>query len=331
MDAKLVQIGVVHSPLKDLDQCPKQYSEDAPGAEIEIFEPYMEAAGTLTAGRDVLVFSWLHKSSRDLLTVHPRGDVSQPRRGVFDTRSPDRPNPIGLHLARVLAIRGNRIVIDRMEVLDGTPVVDIKPATDESPESDDWGRGITREVAKDIRSACEAGWSRGLLSGFNGNVSVRLGETMVITRSGAAKGHLTPGDVTRMDIDSGKTLGPGGASSEAAMHLEIYRNQPQAQAIFHCHPQHLLAHEAREQTTSVSLELFEAGAMFAQMTAVPAHAPGALELARAVGRASRTHKAVFMSRHGLACWGRNLMEAEALSEELDSLARIRLLAGGSGD
>jgi len=327
MDAKLVAIGVVHSPLTDIDACPKQYSEGAPGAEIELFGEFLEAANSLTAGRDVLIFTWLHKSSRETLTVHPRGDVSQPRRGVFDTRSPDRPNPIGLHLARITAIHGNRITVDRMEVLDGTPVVDIKPAADESPKSEDWGRGITREVARDLAAACRAGWKRGLLSGFNGNVSVRLGESMIITRSGAAKGRLSPGDVTRMDLESGKALGPGKASSEAAMHLEIYKAQPKAKAIFHSHPQHLLAHEARQGSHEVGLKLFEAGAMFAQMTAVPAHEPGSMELARAVGEAARTHKAVFMSRHGLACWGETLMEAEALSEELDSLARISLLAG----
>lgn len=331
MDAKLVQVGVVRSSLKSLDDCPKQYSEGAPEAMIEIYDEYADSLKGLEAGRDVLIFTWLHEASRERQTVHPRGDTSRPRRGVFDTRSPDRPNPIGLHLARVQSIEGNKVLIDRMEVLDGTPVVDIKPAMDESLESGDWGRGITPEVARDLAAACKAGWRRGLLSGFNGNVSVKLGNTVIITRSGAAKGLLSPGDLTRVDLAGGETIGPGKPSIESGMHLAVYRNQPEAGAVFHCHPPHLLATEMRTSGRGVGLPLYEARAIFSQMARVDSFEPGSGELAEAVGERARTHRAVFMEKHGLTCWGASLIEAEALAEELDSLARIWLLARGGGD
>jgi L-fuculose-phosphate aldolase len=330
MEAKLVQVGVVRSELKSLDECPKQYSEGAPEAVVEIFDEYAEAASTLEVGRDVLIFTWLHEASREYRAVHPRGDKSRPKRGVFDTRSPDRPNPVGLHFARIIAVEGNRITVDRMEVLDGTPVVDIKPAADESPETYDWGRGVTPETARDLDAACKAGWRRGLLSGFNGNVSVRLGRTVVITRSGAAKGHLSPDDLTGIDLDTGETTGPGKASIEAGMHLAVYRARPDASAVFHCHPPHLLALFALDADPVADLQLYEAEAVFSLMTRAPAYEPGSGELARAVGEAAAGHKAVFMEKHGLTCFGSTLTEAGALAEELDSLARIALLARGAG-
>jgi tRNA-Thr(GGU) m(6)t(6)A37 methyltransferase TsaA len=73
------------------------------------------------------VLTWLDRASRDVLTVHPRGDLNNPMRGVFSTRSPDRPNPIGLHPVHILEIEGNRIHVRNLEALDGTPILDIKP------------------------------------------------------------------------------------------------------------------------------------------------------------------------------------------------------------
>lgn len=328
MQANLVQVGVVRSRLKSLDECPKQYSEGAPPAVVEIFDEYVESAKGLEPGRDVLILTWLHKASREYQTVHPRGDPTRPRRGVFDTRSPDRPNPIGLHLARIQSIEGNLISLDRLEVLDGTPVVDIKPAMGEVRDSSDWGRGITPEVARDLAEACNAGWQRGLLSGFNGNVSVRLGNVMVITRSGAAKGHLSPGDLTRVDLESGETVGPGKASIEAGLHLAVYRAKPEAGAVFHCHPPHLLAAELAGHAPYDDMPLYEAGVMFELMGRVPALEPGSAELAEAVGKAAAENRAVLMENHGLTCWGTTLVQAEALAEELDSLARVWLASRG---
>jgi L-fuculose-phosphate aldolase len=327
---ELKTVGYVRSPLKSLDECPKQYSEGAPGATIEILAEYAEAMNTLDVGRDILIFTWLHQADRDVLTVHPRGDVSRPRRGVFNTRSPVRPNPIGLHFARILEVRGRKIRIDRMEALDGTPVVDIKTAADESRQAENWGYGIPKEVGREFREVCRSAWNRGLLSGFNGNVSVRLGDTIFITRSGAAKGALGPGDLTSIDFESGETTGPGKASIESGMHLEIYRRVPEAGAVFHCHPPRLLAAFLAEGDPAVELPLYEARDMFAFMGRVPGLEPGSRELAEAVGEAAEKYRAVFMDNHGLVARGDSLTSAWALAEELDSLAGIRLLAGPGG-
>ena len=120
-------IGSVSSPLADRDAAPKQGDEGAPEAIIEIgaeFEPALRGIG---AGDEVLVLTWLDRADRDVLSTHPRDDRSRPEIGIFATRSPDRPNPIGLHRVRVLDVDGRRLRVDALEALDGTPVLDIKP------------------------------------------------------------------------------------------------------------------------------------------------------------------------------------------------------------
>ncbi|WP_461211006.1 tRNA (N6-threonylcarbamoyladenosine(37)-N6)-methyltransferase TrmO [Desulfocurvus sp. DL9XJH121] len=328
MNRELTILGRVRSPLTSREQCPKQYSEGAPEAVVEIDPAFAEAMHTLTPGQDVLLFTWLHEAGRHYMQVHPRGDENIPKRGVFNTRSPDRPNPIGLHRCRLTFVDGTRLGVDHLEVLDGTPVVDIKSAGNECPRARDWGRDIPASVAEEIREACAMGWRRGLFSGFNGNVSVRLGETMVITRSGAAKGFLAPGDLTLMDIATGRVLGLDRPSTEAGAHLEVYRNAPEARAVVHTHPPHLLAHALRSGKARVDLPLFEAAMYQAELTEIEALPPGGEELAQAVGRAAATHRAVFMGNHGLVVRGAAPLEAAAFSEELDTLARIALLAAG---
>ena len=124
---ELVAIGHVQSPLIDRASAPKQGDEGAPEAWI-VFEPNMgEALDGLAAGDEVLVLTWLDRADRDVLRVHPRDDVTRPLRGVFATRSPDRPNPIGLHRVTVLEREGPRMRVRDLEALDGTPVVDVKP------------------------------------------------------------------------------------------------------------------------------------------------------------------------------------------------------------
>lgn len=126
--AELVPVGVVASPLTDRARAPKQGAEGAPDAWL-VLEPSMaEGYADLDVGADVVVLTWLHLADRQVLSVHPRDDRDVPRRGVFSTRSPDRPNPIGLHPVRVLAVDGNRVQVRGLEAVDGTPVVDIKPA-----------------------------------------------------------------------------------------------------------------------------------------------------------------------------------------------------------
>lgn len=128
MSAEIHFIGVVHSPLKNIDDCPRQGDENAPEAVIEIFEAYAEAAKDIQQGQQLLLLTWLHAADRNALTTYPRNDASLPLTGIFSTRSPNRPNPIGLHPVGVLAVLGNGMFkVSGLEALDQTPVVDIKP------------------------------------------------------------------------------------------------------------------------------------------------------------------------------------------------------------
>jgi tRNA-Thr(GGU) m(6)t(6)A37 methyltransferase TsaA len=123
----LVPIGVVESPLTDRADAPKQGDEGAPDAWV-VFEPgVLDGLDGLQPGDEIIVLTWLHRGRRDVLRVHPRDDRSVPERGVFTTRSQDRPNPIGLHQVRVLAVDGARVQVNHLEAFDGTPVVDVKP------------------------------------------------------------------------------------------------------------------------------------------------------------------------------------------------------------
>jgi tRNA-Thr(GGU) m(6)t(6)A37 methyltransferase TsaA len=124
---ELIRVGTVESPLTDPASAPKQGDEGAPDASIA-FEPgFAEALGGIAEGDELLVLTWLDRASRDVLRVYPRGDASRGEHGVFATRSPDRPNPIGLHRVTVLAVEGARLRVRGLEALDGTPVVDVKP------------------------------------------------------------------------------------------------------------------------------------------------------------------------------------------------------------
>jgi L-fuculose-phosphate aldolase len=130
---ELFPIGWVRSQLKRRADAPKQGYEGAPDARIEVESRFLPALDRLTPGQDLLILTWLHESRRDTLAVHPRRDLSKPLHGVFATRSPDRPNPIGLHRVRLLAIESGGVLhVDPLEAIDGTPVVDIKPALEEA-------------------------------------------------------------------------------------------------------------------------------------------------------------------------------------------------------
>jgi tRNA-Thr(GGU) m(6)t(6)A37 methyltransferase TsaA len=125
----VVPVGRVESPLRDRDAAPRQGDEDAPDAWLAFGAEYRPALRDLHPGDDVLLLTWLDRADRARLTVHPRGDASRPEQGVFSTRSPDRPNPIGLHRVRILAVGpdGTRLRVSGLEALDGTPVLDVKP------------------------------------------------------------------------------------------------------------------------------------------------------------------------------------------------------------
>ncbi|MEV7332211.1 tRNA (N6-threonylcarbamoyladenosine(37)-N6)-methyltransferase TrmO [Micromonospora sp. NPDC093244] len=127
-DEHLVRaVGRVLSPLTDAATAPRQGDEGAPEAWL-VFDPQVErAVRDVRVGADLLVLTWLDRARRDVLAVRPRGDESRPETGVFSTRSPHRPNPIGLHRVRVLAVDGLRLRVADLEALDGTPILDVKP------------------------------------------------------------------------------------------------------------------------------------------------------------------------------------------------------------
>ena len=120
-------IGRVESPLKDRASAPKQGDEGAPEAWLAFEAAVADALFGIAAGDEILLLTWLDRAARDVLRVHPRGDLSRGEQGVFNTRSPDRPNPIGLHRVTVLAVEGVRLRVSGLEALDGTPIVDVKP------------------------------------------------------------------------------------------------------------------------------------------------------------------------------------------------------------
>jgi tRNA-Thr(GGU) m(6)t(6)A37 methyltransferase TsaA len=117
----------VESPLTNRADAPRQGDEGAPLTRIVFRPEFREAAGDLREGAEVLVLTWLHHGRRDVLSVHPRGDANRAREGVFATRSPDRPNPIGLHAVVIETVEENAITVNKLEAIDGTPVLDIKP------------------------------------------------------------------------------------------------------------------------------------------------------------------------------------------------------------
>lgn len=124
---ELVSIGLIRSALTDRKNAPRQPNEGAPDAWIDLAPQYSDALLGLNPGDKVFVLTWLHQSRRETLQVHPRSIANAPLTGVFATRSPDRPNPIGLHETKVLEISGTHIHVDHLECIDGTPVLDIKP------------------------------------------------------------------------------------------------------------------------------------------------------------------------------------------------------------
>ena len=126
-DLMLIPIGRVESKLTDPSEAPRQGSEGAPDAWLVLEPRVREALDGMTPGARVIVLTWLDRARRDVLRVHPRDDASNPLRGVFSTRSADRPNPIGLHEVEILSIEGDRVHVRPLEALDGTPVLDLKP------------------------------------------------------------------------------------------------------------------------------------------------------------------------------------------------------------
>jgi tRNA-Thr(GGU) m(6)t(6)A37 methyltransferase TsaA len=129
-------IGWVRSTLRRPAEAPKQGFEGAPNARLEIEPAFARGLEGLHQGDDIVILTWLHKAEREVLAVHPRDDLARPLTGVFATRSADRPNPIGLHRARLLRIdKAGSLEVEGLEAIDGTPVVDLKPVL---AQSKDW-------------------------------------------------------------------------------------------------------------------------------------------------------------------------------------------------
>jgi tRNA-Thr(GGU) m(6)t(6)A37 methyltransferase TsaA len=120
-------VGRVESSLADLADAPLQGDEGAPDAWLVFHDGVLRALAGVEVGDELVVLTWLDRARRDVLAVHPRGDVTRAQQGVFSTRSPHRPNPIGLHDVTVLAVEGARVKVRGLEAVDGTPIVDVKP------------------------------------------------------------------------------------------------------------------------------------------------------------------------------------------------------------
>jgi tRNA (Thr-GGU) A37 N-methylase len=150
---ELRPIGRVESPLADRATAPKQGDEGSPEAVLVFDARVGEGLRSLRAGEEAIVLTWLDRADRGVLSVHPRGDLSRldraprdvlrvrprgrtsgPEQGVFSTRSPDRPNPIGLHRVEIVAIDGARLRVRNLEAIDGTPILDLKPVLDRDTE-----------------------------------------------------------------------------------------------------------------------------------------------------------------------------------------------------
>jgi tRNA-Thr(GGU) m(6)t(6)A37 methyltransferase TsaA len=127
----LVELGRVESPLTDRAAAPKQGDEGSPEAWLHFHQPYAEGLRDIMPWQEILVITWLDRAVRDVLSTRPRDDPDRPETGVFSTRSPDRPNPLGLHRVTVLAVDGLRLQVSGLEALDGTPIVDVKPSLGE--------------------------------------------------------------------------------------------------------------------------------------------------------------------------------------------------------
>jgi L-fuculose-phosphate aldolase len=306
-------VATVRSPYTSREHTPRATGPDTAAAWIELSAEMAPAAQEISPGDRLILLTWLHQADRTVLRCHPMADPNIPERGVFLTRSPDRPNPIGIHPVTVLQRHGLRILVYPLEALDGTPILDIKNA-------DRPGRRAF-DPAQAIMEAGRRGWQRGLFPGASGNISLRLDSTTaMVTASGRAKGFLTPEDLAVVDLATG-TPRSGAPSSETPAHLAVYQLVPKARAIVHTHPPRLTA-LMLQGGFPTDLPLFETERI--RLETVPALPPGSPQLATAVAQAAQAAPAVFLHQHGLLCWGESLDAAMALTEELEHLAQVAL-------
>jgi len=182
-----------------------------------------------------------------------------------------------------------------------------------------------------VLTTCREAWLAGIMVGFNGNMSMRLGsDLMLVTGTTVPKGHMTDSDIALALVDGTRLAGPA-ISSETAMHVDVYRAVPGARFILHTHPTHLLALSvAVGPEEMLSMPLFESRMWKEKLVFADACAPGSDMLAKSVGEAAAGGQAVFMKEHGLCVYGKTSGEVLAVSEEMDHLASMQLLAAGCG-
>jgi L-fuculose-phosphate aldolase len=336
-------VGWVRSSLDKLEDCPA-WSGRAPEAVLEILPDFVAALDGLRPGLTITVVTWLHLAARNHLHapdnpafLHAPGTpaLSAPAgaKGVFAGCGADRPNPVGIHRAVILKIEKRAeaalVWVNSLEALDGTPVLDIK--YDSLLE-----QGVDEDLAglkKELVNLCARAHTSGLMSGFNGNASLRRGNLCVITGRGAFKGALRPEDLAVLDLGSGELLEGKRPSSEAALHLEIYRAQPEAGVILHTHPPKLIALALRlpglpmQERLNMPVVEYGGGRYFcASVGVLP---PGGGELAQAVAAESKARQSIWMEGHGLCVWGADAAEVLGLSEGLEHLADVRILSEGA--
>ena len=127
MDQTIKIIGKIHSVLKKIEDCPLQENEEAPAATLEVYPEFIAGIGNIKPGSEILLLTWLHEADRTVIKCVTRNNYDSPKIGVFSTRSPDRPNPIGIHTVKVISINNEFIKVSALEALDQTPLLDIKP------------------------------------------------------------------------------------------------------------------------------------------------------------------------------------------------------------
>ena len=315
-------IGWVRSSLHNDDDLPDL--ENAPEAVLEILPDFAPGLEGLEAGHKVTLVTWNSLAERGVLhCAHSDG--------VFASCQEARPNPISINEAFITGIEKQSatalVRLSALLVRDGTAVLDIKRSERPGNRVDLELEGAKNKLIK----MCAMAHATGLLPAFNGNASIRLGSQCLVTSSGTLKYALSPQDFAVLDIDSGGVLSGHRPSSEAGMHLEIYRQQPSAKVILHTHPAHLLGLGVRLPDLTMqgrlSMPLFEGGRWSNLVGNVDAFTPGSRDLAVAVGEAAKTRQAIWMEKHGLTVWGMEALEVVAVSEELDHLASIRIMGG----
>ncbi|MGM0645569.1 MAG: class II aldolase/adducin family protein [Thermodesulfobacteriota bacterium] len=235
--------------------------------------------------------------------------------GVGGSAKRGRPNPVVVHRAVLEKVLDEKLIVSGMAGVDGALVLDIH--SEALPSA---------EVEARICSAGQRCWRRGLTHGISGNLSLKTAQGMRITRSGAGKGHLRAEDILCIDAQGHCLHGQGVPSSEWPLHQALYQAQGEALAIVHVHPPACLALALREplQAALEDLPLYESAVVCSQLAVVPALKPGSPELAEAVAAAATRARVIFLTAHGLVCWGTSLEEAVDLLEEVETLARIRL-------